>query len=78
MVPGETVNLGVGQGYLAVTPLQLAHYASIIATRGKIWKPRLRGAVPRSAHGQMQHVPCAVEGEVSGCQLRTGTASCTA
>jgi penicillin-binding protein 2 len=24
-----------------VTPLQLAHYASIIAARGKIWKPRL-------------------------------------
>ena len=48
--PGETVNFGIGQGYLTVTPLQLAHYASIIATRGKIWKPRLVAGLPRSAH----------------------------
>jgi penicillin-binding protein 2 len=29
--PGETVNFGVGQGYLLVTPLQLAHVASVLA-----------------------------------------------
>jgi penicillin-binding protein 2 len=39
--PGETVNLGIGQGYFLVTPLQLAHYVGIIATRGRIWRPRL-------------------------------------
>jgi penicillin-binding protein 2 len=39
--PGETVNLGIGQGYFLVTPLQLAHYAAILATRGRIWRPRL-------------------------------------
>ena len=32
--PGETVNYGVGQGYFLVTPLQLAHYASILANKG--------------------------------------------
>ena len=47
--PGETVNFGIGQGYLLVTPLQLAHYAAIIATRGKIFKPRLVAALPRPA-----------------------------
>ena len=31
---GDTVNLGVGQGYLSVTPLQLAYYASVIANKG--------------------------------------------
>src|SRR5207237_3617320 len=31
--PGETVNFGIGQGYLSVTPLQLAHYVSVIASR---------------------------------------------
>jgi penicillin-binding protein 2 len=35
LVPGETVNFGVGQGYFLVTPLQLAHYtrSSRIAAR---------------------------------------------
>ena len=31
---GDTVNLGVGQGYLSATPLQLAYYASVIASKG--------------------------------------------
>jgi penicillin-binding protein 2 len=39
--PGETVNFGVGQGYLLVTPIQLAHVASVIAGRGKNLRPRL-------------------------------------
>jgi len=39
--PGETVNFGVGQGYLLVTPLQLAHIASVIADRGGNFRPRL-------------------------------------
>jgi penicillin-binding protein 2 len=39
--PGETVIFGIGQGYLVVTPVQLAHMASIVASRGKSWKPRL-------------------------------------
>ena len=63
--PGETVNLGVGQGYLNVTPLQLAHYASILATRGKIWKPRLVAAY-RDANGRLHPVPPESEGEVPG------------
>ena len=31
---GDTVNLGVGQGYLSATPLQLAYYTSVIANKG--------------------------------------------
>ena len=31
---GDTVNLGVGQGYLSATPLQFAYYASVIANKG--------------------------------------------
>jgi len=43
--PGETVNFGVGQGYLTVTPLQLAHAATVLATRGHSFRPRLVTAV---------------------------------
>jgi len=39
--PGDTVNLGIGQGYLLVTPLQLAHIAGVIAERGRSFRPRL-------------------------------------
>jgi penicillin-binding protein 2 len=64
--PGETVNFGIGQGYLSVTPLQLAHYASIIAMRGKIWKPRLVAAYRDPHTGAMKAVPPEAEGEVNG------------
>jgi penicillin-binding protein 2 len=39
--PGETVNLGIGQGYLLVTPLQLAHITGILAERGRNFRPRV-------------------------------------
>ncbi len=31
---GDTVNLGVGQGYLSATPLQLAYYTTVLANKG--------------------------------------------
>ena len=39
--PGETVNIGIGQGYLLVTPLQLAAATATLATRGIRMQPRL-------------------------------------
>ena len=54
--PGETVNLGVGQGYLQVTPLQLAHMVSVIASRGHNFRPRLVSAV-RDTDGKVTPVP---------------------
>ena len=35
---GDTVNLGVGQGYINATPLQLAYYSAFLATKGKLNK----------------------------------------
>ncbi len=39
--PGETVIFGIGQGFMTATPVQLAHAAAVIASRGKNYKPRL-------------------------------------
>ena len=39
--PGDTVILGIGQGSFLATPLQLAHYTGILATRGLSFEPRL-------------------------------------
>jgi len=51
--PGETVIFGIGQGYLNVTPIQLAHMASIMASRGKSWQPRLVKAYREQGTGKL-------------------------
>ncbi len=51
--PGETVNMGIGQGYLLVTPLQLAHITGILAERGRNLRPRLVKGM-REAAGRAQ------------------------
>ncbi|MGY1917417.1 penicillin-binding protein 2 [Pseudomonas tolaasii] len=39
--PGETLILGIGQGYMQVTPLQLAQATSLIASKGIWHRPHL-------------------------------------
>lgn len=39
--PGETLILGIGQGYMQTTPLQLAQATALMATRGKWIRPHL-------------------------------------
>lgn len=38
--PGETLNVGIGQGYFLVTPMQLATAMVAVANRGKHFTPR--------------------------------------
>ena len=45
---GETLNFGIGQGQLGVTPLQLALMTARIANEGHSFKPKLVGLGPRS------------------------------
>ena len=39
--PGETLILGIGQGYMQTTPLQLAQATALMASRGKWIRPHL-------------------------------------
>lgn len=39
--PGDSVILGIGQGYINVTPLQLATLATVLANRGAWVQPRM-------------------------------------
>jgi len=39
--PGETLSVGIGQGYWQLTPLQLATATAVLANRGHWVKPRL-------------------------------------
>ena len=38
---GDTINLGIGQGYITTTPLQLAVAVSVLATKGRAYKPNI-------------------------------------
>ncbi|MFO1381542.1 MAG: penicillin-binding protein 2 [Chitinivorax sp.] len=38
---GETVSIGIGQGYNAYTPMQLAHAVSTLANDGVVFKPHI-------------------------------------
>ena len=60
--PGETVNFGVGQGYLLVTPLQLAHMATVLAERGKTFQPRVVMGVRDAAGRIIRNAPVAGTG----------------
>lgn len=58
--PGDSVNLGIGQGYMLATPLQLATATSVLANRGSWAEPRLlrkvngdrsvEDVLPRASH----------------------------
>ncbi|WP_407292807.1 penicillin-binding protein 2 [Stutzerimonas zhaodongensis] len=43
--PGETVILGIGQGYMQATPLQLAQATALMATHGKWIRPHLAKSI---------------------------------
>jgi len=38
---GDTINIAIGQGYLSCSPLQLVVALSVLATKGKAYKPRV-------------------------------------
>lgn len=43
--PGETLSVGIGQGYWQVTPLQLATATAVLANRGEWVRPRLASRI---------------------------------
>jgi len=55
--PGETVIASIGQGYMQVTPLQLAHVTATLAMRGERYRPRLVTAVEDPLTGELTPVP---------------------
>jgi penicillin-binding protein 2 len=54
---GQTINLSIGQGYLAVTPLQLAVAYSAIANGGTVVRPHVASSILRGESVQMLKFP---------------------
>ena len=54
--PGETLNVGIGQGYWQITPIQLAQITARLAMRGRGFKPHLVHAYADAVSGQLTGV----------------------
>jgi penicillin-binding protein 2 len=52
--PGETVIVGIGQGYWTATILQLAKATALLATRGRHFRPRLVRALVDPVTGAVE------------------------
>ncbi|MGQ0545814.1 MAG: penicillin-binding protein 2, partial [Betaproteobacteria bacterium] len=54
--PGETISIGIGQGYNAYTPIQLALATATLANGGTTYRPRLVEHVDRPRGGERRYV----------------------
>ncbi|PWV74900.1 penicillin-binding protein 2 [Halomonas sp. A11-A] len=60
--PGETLSVGIGQGYWQVTPLQLATATAVLANRGEWVKPRLASHIgDREVPARVADTPADIE-----------------
>jgi len=62
--PGETVIVGIGQGYTLVTPLQLAHATAILANNGVAMKPRLVSHIEDAQSGKKQMIAPVIQDKI--------------
>ena len=55
--PGETISIAIGQGFLTVTPIQMARVVSIVASDGQVVQPRLLKALRVRRSGTLKEEP---------------------
>lgn len=55
--PGDTISVGIGQGQMLLTPLQLAHAIATLSARGAGYKPRMVRAIRDVRTGQSRELP---------------------
>lgn len=64
-VPGDLLNMSIGQGYVGVTTLQMANYTAAIANGGTLWRPQLVREV-RDVSGPQMRIIRTMEPEKKG------------
>jgi penicillin-binding protein 2 len=55
--PGDTISVGIGQGQMLVTPLQLAHATAALSARGTRYQPRMVRAIRNVRTGRVRELP---------------------
>ncbi|HDQ92744.1 MAG TPA: penicillin-binding protein 2, partial [Synergistetes bacterium] len=58
--PGDTANYSIGQGFLLLTPIQLARIYAAIANGGKLVTPHLLEEAQEISHMQLPEGPLAI------------------
>jgi penicillin-binding protein 2 len=53
---GETISIGIGQGYNAYTPVQLAQALATLANNGAMYRPRLVSHIDNPRTGERQYL----------------------
>jgi penicillin-binding protein 2 len=53
---GETISIGIGQGYNAYTPMQLALAMATLAANGDMYRPHLVSHVDQLRSGERRHI----------------------
>ncbi len=64
-LPGETISAAIGQGYVTVTPLQMASVMGTVANDGISYRPRLVQAVMDRTTGNLQEIPAVPRGKLN-------------
>lgn len=64
-LPGETISAAIGQGYVTVTPMQMAHLTATVANDGVSFRPRAVRAVRERATGLLHEVPTVPQGTLT-------------
>jgi penicillin-binding protein 2 len=70
---GDTLNLSIGQGYIATTPLQMAGLAAIVANDGIGYRPHLVRSFKEPLTGKVRRVQPEVSHQVSATPEFWGT-----
>lgn len=82
--PGETLSVGIGQGYMLATPLQLAHATAVVANRGSSFAPSVvrrigdlpvRGEPRPDVRASEEHWAAVIAGMMDVVHTRRGTAA---
>jgi penicillin-binding protein 2 len=54
---GDTVSVGIGQGYNIATPLQLAHATAVLAANGKVYRPHMVSHIEEARSRRLKPIP---------------------
>jgi len=52
-VGGDTVNTSIGQGYLSVTPIQMANMMAMVVNEGEVYKPHIVKEIIEPTNGRV-------------------------
>ena len=64
-VPGDSVNMAIGQGFVQVTPLQMARLIAAIANGGTLYKPTIIDRIGAAAGAPEEPWPAEEQGQLN-------------